>query len=280
MIKSRKFRNFRWVDIFNPTEDEIEKASKEFGISLSDIKDFLDSDDVPRIGRESKRTIVFFRVLTKSSEMTTISAIIGRKFLLTFHEEKARSLAKVFQDKKPAKSQFDIIQRILDESVKELEKLSDRIEKRTDMLEESLIKMGRVEVAELYRLRELVGSIYRSLILNKTVLSELSHISAVFQDLYYDTLQLIDLYASHKDSVTNLIDLHMNIENIRLQEVMKMLAAITAIAAIPTIISSIYGMNFRHIPFSQQPYGFHATILAMLMLMAVAYLFFKKKGWI
>jgi len=64
------------------------------------------------------------------------------------------------------------------------------------------------------------------------------------------------------------------------KKVMKFLASITFLAAIPTIISSIYGMNFRYLPLAWHPFGFWISIGLMAAMMAGAFLYFRKRGWV
>jgi magnesium transporter len=58
---------------------------------------------------------------------------------------------------------------------------------------------------------------------------------------------------------------------------MKLLAAITIVLSIPTMIASFYGMNFVEIPGKDNPYGFYFIVLAALILTAIIVLVFRKK---
>ena len=62
-------------------------------------------------------------------------------------------------------------------------------------------------------------------------------------------------------------------------EDMKRISAGAAILVVPTIIGSIYGMNFEDMPELKWTYGYPASLVLMVVACAAVYLFFKKRGW-
>ena len=72
----------------------------------------------------------------------------------------------------------------------------------------------------------------------------------------------------------------MTEESIRQGDQMKRISAWAAILFAPTLIGSIYGINFHHMPELNWPYGYPLSIAAMLVLGGGLYLAFKRKGWL
>ncbi|WP_316310035.1 CorA family divalent cation transporter, partial [Clavibacter michiganensis] len=72
----------------------------------------------------------------------------------------------------------------------------------------------------------------------------------------------------------------MTEESIRQGDQMKRISAWAAILFAPTLIGSIYGMNFDDMPELNWPYGYPLSIAAMLALGGGLYLAFKRKGWL
>ncbi|MEE2815982.1 MAG: CorA family divalent cation transporter, partial [Actinomycetota bacterium] len=72
----------------------------------------------------------------------------------------------------------------------------------------------------------------------------------------------------------------MTEESIRQGDQMKRISAWAAILFAPTLIGSIYGMNFRDMPELDWPYGYPLSIAAMAALGGALYLAFKRKGWL
>ena len=288
-LRERKKFKWVWVDIFNPTQEEMEEVSREFSIPLDELRDIMELEDVPRVEKDGRTMRVFFRIPFAEDIVSTIAIVVGENYVISFHEEKAVPVRRVYSRARraPVRSPKDLMIKLLENSVRHFERLDELAEKHLDRLEESIISGKDANISSLYLWRERIGELYRALLLNKSAISELLKTKQFRQgqmekldELYYDIIQLIDFFSSHKESVVNLIELHMNMQNIKMQEIMKFLAAITFIAAIPTVISSIYGMNFRHLPMSDNPYGFWISIVAMLVLVLISLLYFKKRRWI
>ena len=86
---------------------------------------------------------------------------------------------------------------------------------------------------------------------------------------------MADLYrgilSSTTDTVATVISNNLNI-------VMKLLATVTIVLSIPTMIASFFGMNFDVIPLGHNPYGFAITIVITLLVSLLVALFFRKKN--
>jgi magnesium transporter len=77
----------------------------------------------------------------------------------------------------------------------------------------------------------------------------------------------------------NLQDLYMNQINLRMNEVMKIFTLLATLMAPATVIGSIFGMNFVHMPLLHGRYGFDIAVLLMLGFPALMIIWFKRKGW-
>jgi magnesium transporter len=67
---------------------------------------------------------------------------------------------------------------------------------------------------------------------------------------------------------------------VRQNEDMRRISAWVAIIAVPTAIAGIYGMNFEHMPELKWELGYPAALLAMLIICASLYRYFKRVGWL
>ena len=286
-MENRKHFKWIWVDIFNARKEEMKAVSDEFSISLEELGDIMTLEDIPRVEKEDNRLLIFFRTPFSTDVVSTIAIVIGKNYVLSFHEEKSVVAKLVYSScmSRPPKNPRELVARIISTAVNEFSKLDDLIDRKLDRMEERIIAGEESNISELYEWREMIGELYRALQLDKSALSELMKLEQFnkhekIEDSYYDVLQLIDFFSSYKEAVVNLIELHMNMQNIRLQEVMKFLAVITFLAAIPTVISGIYGMNFRHLPMAYHPLGFWVSLSLIIISMALALVYFKKKKWI
>lgn len=61
---------------------------------------------------------------------------------------------------------------------------------------------------------------------------------------------------------------------------MRKISAWAAMAAVPTMIAGIYGMNFHHMPELRQVWGYPAVLALMVTVVLVLYRLFKRRGWL
>jgi magnesium transporter len=72
----------------------------------------------------------------------------------------------------------------------------------------------------------------------------------------------------------------MNKVNLRLNEIMKLLAIVTCLLAPATVIGGIFGMNFEVIPLTHQQTGFYVAVGLMLFIPVLMIWLFKRRGWL
>lgn len=99
-------------------------------------------------------------------------------------------------------------------------------------------------------------------------------------DVYDHTIQAIDTIESFREVVSGMLEVYLsNISN-RMNEIMKVLTIVSTIFVPMTFISSIYGMNFVHMPELQAEYGYFYALGAMLCIFLFMLNYFRRKGWI
>jgi len=122
--------------------------------------------------------------------------------------------------------------------------------------------------------RELVNNFLRS---DSDLLDDRT--SKYFKDVYDHIVQAIDLVENHRDIIVSMQDLHINNVNLRMNEVMKVMAIVTCLLAPATVIGGIFGMNFDTIPYLHNEYGFWIAVVIMLVIPVWMILMFRKRGW-
>jgi magnesium transporter len=180
---------------------------------------------------------------------------------------------------------YALIDMIVDNYYVVMEKLGEKIEG----LEEDIVRspntrslakinMLRKEMIVLKRsvapVRELVNGILRSeseLIEEKT--------EKYFKDVYDHILQANELAENYRDMMMNLHDLYLSNVNLKMNEVMKVMAVVTCLLAPATVIGGIFGMNFERIPLLHNKWGFFISVALMLFIPLAMIRVFKKRGW-
>jgi magnesium transporter len=166
-----------------------------------------------------------------------------------------------------------------------MEKLGDQAE----MVEEEVIRnsntrslarinMLRKELIVLKRniapVRDLVGSLIRS---ESELLDERT--TKYFKDVHDHIIQAYDLSENYRDVMVSMQDLYINNVNLRMNEVMKVMAVVTCLLAPATVIGGIFGMNFDEIPLLHNKWGFMISVGMMLFIPLWMLRAFKSRGW-
>ena len=290
-----------WINIDGLDKENINTISKHFGIHP------LFAEDILSIGQRPKTddingllfcllNMLYFNEATSSVETEQVSIILGRNFVISFQEDASRDLFDPVRDKLkmygskvrmsgPDFLFYSLIDMIVDNYYIVMEKLGDRIE----MLEEEIIRhpdnrslakinMLRKEMIVLKRnvspVRELVNGILRSesdLIEDRT--------EKYFKDVYDHIVQAHDLADNYRDMMMNLQDLYLSNVNLKLNEVMKVMAVVTCLLAPATVIGGIFGMNFDRLPLLHNEWGFYISVGLMLVIPVWMIILFKRRGW-
>jgi magnesium transporter len=240
--------------------------------------------------------MLYFNEKDSAVEIEQISIVLGKNFVISFQEDDQRDVFNPLRDRLKVGSSrvrqnhadflfYSLIDMIVDNYFSVMEKLGEKIE----VLEEDIVRNSstrslaninqlRKEMIILKRsvapVRELVNGILRS----DNVLVE-ERTEKYFKDVYDHIVQANDLAENYRDMMMNLHDLYLSNVNLRMNEVMKVMAVVTCLLAPATVIGGIFGMNFESIPLLHNRWGFFISVGLMLCIPLVMIRLFRKRGW-
>ena len=111
------------------------------------------------------------------------------------------------------------------------------------------------------------------------IAQEKDELQRQFRNIQDHVVQVKERLEDLRTSLQNTRTVHDTIVAQQQNEDMKRISAGAAILVVPTIIGSIYGMNFEDMPELKWTYGYPASLVLMVVACVVVYLFFKKRGW-
>ncbi len=97
--------------------------------------------------------------------------------------------------------------------------------------------------------------------------------------LLRDTASLQDYAGTQKQKLVFLLDATLGMINIQQSDIIKVFSVVAFVFLPPTLIASIYGMNFKHMPELDWPWGYPMAIGLMVLSAILPYAYFKRKGW-
>lgn len=289
-----------WVDCLNPSEAELIGLSKDSEIELGDLKESLDEEERPRVLDRKNYSIIIFKaplVGEDEIETTPISIFISKtkNNVITLRIKEIPSIVKIkdsilskdkFLEKGLIYFVFRLLDSIMDSYFSTLDKMDDRIDKIEDKL---LDKPEKSVVEQIFHTKKTLIYFSRGLKANREVLTSIVKEYALqiqksdikpFKTLYYDTIQLGDTVSNYRDILTGMLDIYLSSVSNNMNVVMKKITAWGGLILVPTLISGIYGMNFKMMPELYWKYGYFFALGLMAVSVTGLLIYFNKKKWL
>ena len=277
------FRRGTWINLINPTENEIQYVCENIHIKEDFIRYPLDYEEKARIDiEEEDQTILFIidvPVTEKGSNGYVYSTmpigmiVVRDDYFITVSLKEVKIInnfekgfVKGFCTYK--KSRF-ILQLMYNNSSEYLNYLK-KINKETEIAE-SVLKnsMKNRELLKLLNLEKSLVYITTSIRSNEAVMERTLKIrniklyeedEDILEDAIIENKQAIEMSKIYSDILNGTMDAYASIISNNLNRVMKFLTSITIVLAVPTMVSSFWGMNVA-LPFEKSPFGFLIMIV-------------------
>jgi magnesium transporter len=295
-------RHISWINIDGLRKHDVDVVSEHFGIHPLIAEDILSVGQRPKTDEVDSilyclLNMLYYDETTQTVEQEQISVVLGSDFVITFQEDPERDVFNPIRDRlKMTNSKlrqrgadylcYSMLDLIVDNYFFVMEKLGERIEQ----VEEEVIRnsnsrsLGKInqlrkELIVLKRniapVRDLIGGIIRS---ESDLLDEGT--TKYFKDVHDHIVQAYDLSENYRDMMISMQDLYINNVNLKMNEVMKVMAIVTCLLAPATVIGGIFGMNFdRNVNFFHKPWGFYTAVSLMLLIPIWMLWAFRKRGW-
>lgn len=290
-----------WVNVDGLKRKDVEELCNHYNVHL------LIQEDILSIGQRAKfddiegvffclLNMLYFNEKDSAVEAEQISIVLGKNFVLSFQEDASRDVFNPLRDKLQFRNNkirqsgadylfYALIDSIVDNYFLVMEKLSENIE----TLEEDIIRnSNKRSLARLSQLRKEMIVLKRNIapvrdMINGILRSETELIQErtekYFKDIYDHIVQANDLAENYRDMMMNLHDLYLSNVNLKMNEVMKVMAIVTCLLAPATVIGGMFGMNFDVIPYAHHNLGFYIACAIMVVIPLMMLYFFKKRGW-
>ena len=295
----KEFKKGAWINLVNPSENEIKKVGENIGIQEDFIRDALDYEEKARIDKEEDDNTTLFVVdvpITEKIEgaetYTTMPLgmiVVRDDFFLTVSLKRNKIIEsfekrkiKNFQTYKKTRFIFQIL--YLNASyyltyLKQINKETEIAEYilKNSMKNKELLKLLSLEKGLVYFTTSLKSN---ELVMEKTLRGKIVKLyeedEEMLEDAITENRQAIEMAQIYSNILTGTMDAYASIISNNLNGVMKFLTSITIILAVPTMISSFWGMNVA-LPFEKSPIGFVVmVVIAIIMTLAVTW-WLKKK---
>jgi magnesium transporter len=300
LVAGIKSDRVNWVNLDGLSKPSIlEKLQAHFNLHSLLVEDIL-TDQRPKAEEYEDYLFVTLKMLYRIDgpeiDYEQISFVLGNNYLLTFQEKEGdifdafRERIRQDQGRVRKKKADYLMYRLIDITVESyynvLDNIGEHIEQientiRTNTSDETFQKIQTIKKEliylhkALYPLRDALGKILKD---ESDFIREEN--LPYYSDLYDHVIHLIDSLDTYRDLTAGLTDHYINIQNSKLNEVIRVLTIISTIFIPLTFIVGVYGMNFEHFPELEWRYGYAAVWAVMLCIAGGMLAYFKYKKWI
>ncbi|MEK8026314.1 MAG: magnesium/cobalt transporter CorA [Pseudomonadota bacterium] len=289
-----------WVDLEAPTAMEKGWIASRFGLSIpNDIVDD-DLEESARFYEEDNGELHIRSDFLIDDDVTPrnvrVAFILKDGVLFSIHAEdlpvfrllrlRARRIPALIEDAK------DVLLKLYDADA---EYSADALEGIYDALEKVSARVLKQDVDDqaasaalsaIAKEEDLNGRIRRNVMDTRRAVSFMMRSRMLSADQFEEARQIlrdIDSLDSHTaflfDKINFLMDATVGFININQNKIIKIFSVASVALLPPTLIASVYGMNFAHMPELQQPWGYPFALGLMVCSVAAPLLYFRRKGW-
>lgn len=291
-----------WINIDGLRKADVDAVCTYYNIHPLIIEDILSINQRPKMDESEDNLFCLLNMLyyneeKKAVEQEQISIVLGKDFVISFQEDAQRDVFNPLRDRLKMNNSkirqrgadylcYTMLDLIVDHYFIVMEKLGEQIEeveeevvRRSNTRSLARIQQVRKELIVLKRnfapVRDIINGILRS---ESELLDDRT--TKYFKDVYDHIIQAIDLSENYRDIMVSMQDLYINNVNLKMNEVMKVMAIVTCLMAPATVIGGIFGMNFdANVNFFHQEWGFYTVVFLMLVIPVIMLWLFWKRGW-
>jgi magnesium transporter len=310
----RERQGLAWIGLYRPTEAEIYSVAQEFELHHLAVEDAIAAHQRPKLERYGE---VLFAVLRPARyldaeervEFGEVHVFVGPDYVVTIRHAESPDLARVRSrlEGNPdllCRGPEAILYAILDQVVDEYGPVVAGLENDIDEIENQLFHGDDTVSRRIY---DLAGEVIEFQRTTKPLLGMLTALERGFEKYQVDVelrrnlrdvqdhlIRIAEAADAFRALLQNALTVHatlvgqrQNDEMRRLTEAslaqneeVKRISAWAAILFAPTLVGTIYGMNFDHMPELGWQFGYPLAVAAMITTGLILYLVFKKRGWL
>lgn len=295
---------FVWLGLYDPSFETVQKVKNEFDLHELALEDAFADHQRPKVESYGNDTI-FLVVRTAKLEDNkirygTTAIFMGKNYIITIRNGASNSYAPVREHyhRRPERLRLGpvfVLHAILDFIVDNYLPITDRLGNYLREQERDIFsyEFSRDTLKSLYELKSQLVHM-RAVILpvqdicnffinhkkNELVSAYPTAVKPYFRDVNDHLLRSIDAVNGLNEMLSVAMDTYMAMVTMGQNDVVRKLAAWAGIAAVPTAVAGIYGMNFEFMPELQWRYGYFLVIGVVFLICAYLYSKFRKAGWL
>jgi magnesium transporter len=297
---------FVWIGLHEPDQHQMQAVADVFCLHELAVEDAVCAHQRPKLERYDKTLFLVLKTVNyvehesvalarEIVETGEIMIFVGPDFVVTVRHGEHSGLAGVRRrlDASPGVLKFGpyaVMHAIADHVVDSYLDITDLIETDIDAIEEDVFSpLTRTDIEAIYLLKREVVELRRAVSPLTLALQRLGtdhndlvsmEVRRYLRDVLDHNVQAADRIAAYDEMLSSLVQAAVGKVAMQQNVDMRKISAWVAIAAVPTAIAGIYGMNFDHMPELHQVWGYPVVLLVMATICTLLYRTFRRNHWL
>ena len=292
-LKSNPIQNFLWIDLMD-VDEEVENELEDFlKIYIQEEEEMIEIEMSSRYIETTDTLVVNSNFLLSNFETDPVSFILKNNILVTVRSEELISfhetVKKISANPKNYPTGAHVLVALLETRVDfDADMIENMTQKVTQLSNSISLREADEELlSEIKNLQEKTMLLRENIIDKQRVVSSMLRSEFISSELQpkltiiiKDINSLIEHIKFSFDRLDYLQDAFLGYVNIEQNKIIKIFTIVSVIFMPPTLIASIYGMNFDFMPELHNKWGYPAAIILMILSSLLILLFFKRKKWL
>ncbi len=290
---------FVWVGLHNPSADEFDDVSRRFRLHELAVEDAIKAHQRAKLEVYGDSLFVVLKPASYDDEAEQVSfgeimLFVGERFVVTVRHGDLGELGPVrsrLEDDPAllAHGPVAVLYAVLDRVVDGYLPIVRDLDRDVQQVEEQVFSEGYNPTERIYRLKRQVLNFHQAttgliepldLLTRNRVAVDTSQLTEYLRDVGDHARRVDEQIDAHRDLLTSILQANLAQVGIQQNEDARRISAWVAIAAVPTLIAGIYGMNFTYMPELDWPWGYPAALLLMTAVCVALYRGFRRNGWL
>ncbi|MEU9327152.1 magnesium/cobalt transporter CorA [Streptomyces canus] len=306
--EARSAGGFVWIGLHEPTEKEFDLVTREFGLHPLAVEDALKAHQRPKLEVYDDSLFVVLKPVVYEPESDTVSTgevmlFLGDAFVVTVRHGVGSPLKAVRErlEQEPqllGKGPTSVLYAVADAVVDHYLEVATELANDLEELEAEVFSPdgggSRHTASRIYTFKRQILEFRRATVPLSMPLTRLAGVGAYggtvpfvndrarpfFRDVNDHLARVNESVEGLDRLVSDVLSAHLAQMSVRQNDDMRKISAWAAMAAVPTMIAGIYGMNFDHMPELHWVWAYPAVIALMAVLEVLLYRLFKRRGWL
>jgi magnesium transporter len=303
---ARDGRGFVWLGLHDPTQQQLDQLGEVFNLHPLALEDAATPRQRPKLERYDDVVFLALRTLAYVEhdarideggdivETGTVMVFLGEHFVATVRHGRHASMTGLRKRLEDNVTQLSlgpsaVLHAVADKVVDDYLAVTDAVLEDIEEIENKVFApRANAEINRIYQLKRDVIEMKRTVGPLALPLHELSErprrlvhpeIREYFRDVEDHLSRVREQVASFDELLTSILQAGLARLTVAENEDMRKISAWVAMAAVPTMIAGIYGMNFQYMPGLQESWGYAGAIGLMAAICGALFRGFKRNGW-